>query len=188
MPSTQCLFKLREVEIFLPSRLWQSHPSRSLQQLVSWNFHCGCPYSPWWCMLCGNKHKALPSQRAVESTPPTAATHFIPHLNQLPNYHLTTPTLVYTFAMAIKNLNSAWGQFWLDLNTNWELCMWCSSLSCKTNISFGTVEQKYSAKTSFHTHSSVSRPGTILDRELERKEIFCQVGLIGKVLGKASAG
>lgn len=64
--------------------------------------------------------QALPGQRAVQSAPPTAATHFIPPLNQLPNYHLTTPTLVYTSAEARKSLNSVRGRFWLALSTDWE--------------------------------------------------------------------
>lgn len=51
----------------LPSKLWQSPPSRSPQQLVSWNFHCGCPYSPWWDKLCGDKHRALLSLREISN-------------------------------------------------------------------------------------------------------------------------
>ena len=67
MPSIWHLFKLRDAVISLPSRLWRSPPSRSPQQLVSWNFHCGCPYSPWWDMLCGNKHRTLPRLRELSS-------------------------------------------------------------------------------------------------------------------------
>ena len=68
------------------------------------------------------------------------------------------------------------------------ITMCISFLSCRTDNSFWKIKQKYSAKASFHAHSSMRRAETIPElEELERKRrahfpSVCQVRTIEKVL------
>lgn len=119
-PSIQHLFKLREIDIFLPSRPWQSRPSRSRQQRASWSSHCGCPCSRWWCMLCGNKHRHCPvRERSSQRLPLQPHTLFPLSTSSLT---ITSPhPHVFIHLQSRKSLNSVWGWFWLALSTDWEL-------------------------------------------------------------------
>lgn len=125
-------------------------------------------------------------ERVVQSMLPNEATHFTSPLNKPPSYHLTT--CVYTFAKARKSSEGVWVSFgWIWILIGYlaiamlfifGLLDWHQLLNIWTEIlSKGFIS--HSLKCEQTWNNSWQRAW--------EKDVFCQVRITGKVLGRTSA-